>query len=270
MAATPAPDYTAIKVKQQATWAAGDYAQIGSRIQIVGENLCEALDLHSGWRVLDDAAGNGNASLAAARRFCEVTSTDYVPALLERGKARAEADGLTVKFQEADAENLPFADGAFDVVMSTFGVMFTPHQERSAAEMFRVCKPGGKIGLANWTPLGFVGQIFRVIGKHLAPAPGLNPPSMWGTEARLRELFPTAASIHATPRMCSFRYLSPDHWLEIFRTFYGPTVKAFAALDTQGGEALSTDLKTLMAQLNRATDGTLIIDSEYLEVVITK
>src|SRR6185312_5252970 len=197
MSTETTPDFSAIKVKQQATWATGNYAVIGSSILIVPELLVEAMDIRSGWNVLDVAAGNGNASLAAARRWCKVTSTDYVPDLLERGKVRAAADGYTIDFQVADVENLPFADGTFDAVLSTFGVMFAPDQARSAAEMFRVCKPGGKIGLANWTPAGFVGQIFKTIGKYLPPPAGLKPPALWGTEDRLDELFPTASSIKA-------------------------------------------------------------------------
>ena len=267
---TPAPDFAAIKNRQQAAWSTGDYAQIGSRLQIVGENLCRAMDLHSGWRVLDVAAGNGNVSLAAARCFCEVTSTDYVPALLERGKARAEADGLAVKFQEADAENLPFEDDAFDAVVSTFGVMFAPNQERSSAEMFRVCKPGGKIGLASWTPSGFIGQVFKTLGKYIPPPAGVKPPSLWGAEERLRELFPAASNIQANKLTCDFRYLSPAHWIEIFRTYYGPMNKAFGALDAAGQTALEADLLALMTQMNLATDGTLVLPSEYLEVVMTK
>jgi len=264
------PDYAAIKVKQQATWATGNYAVIGTSLQIVPELLCESMDLRSGSRVLDVAAGNGNASLAAARRWCEVTSTDYVPALLEIGKERTAAEGYTIAFEVADAENLPFEDASFDAVLSTFGVMFAPNQQRSAAEMFRVLKPGGKIGLSNWTPESFVGQIFTLIGKHIAPPAGLNPPSLWGTEARLRELFPEAANMQTAKLDANFRYLSPQHWLDIFKTFYGPMNRTFAALDEAGQSALTADLFALIAMLNRATDGTMVLSSEYLEVVITK
>jgi ubiquinone/menaquinone biosynthesis C-methylase UbiE len=263
-------DFTAIKVRQQATWSTGDYAQIGSRLQIVPELLCDAMDIRSGWTVLDVAAGNGAASLAAARRFCNVTSTDYVPELLARGQARAEADGLAMKFQEADAENLPFADATFDAAISTFGVMFTPNQPRSAAEMFRVIKPGGKIGLASWTPSSFVGQIFKTIGKYVPPPAGLTPPSAWGTEERLHELFPQISHMKSKTCTVDMRYLSPTHWLEIFRTYYGPMNRTYAALDTTGQAALTEDLMELIDSLNRADDGTLILPSEYLEVVITK
>jgi ubiquinone/menaquinone biosynthesis C-methylase UbiE len=270
MATTPAPDLGAIKSRQQAAWSSGDYSVVGTTLQIVGETLCEAMDLHSGWKVLDVAAGNGNATLAAARRWCDVTSTDYVPSLLDRAKMRAEADGYTIHFQEADAENLPFADHAFDAVLSTFGVMFTPNQDRAAAELLRVCKTGGKIGLANWTPPSFVGQIFKCIGKYIPPPAGVKPPSGWGTEPRLAELFAGAAAIQANSRNFVFRYRSPEHWLEVFRAYYGPMYKAFGALDAAGQTGLADDLTALMAQMNIATDGTLILPSEYLEVVITK
>ncbi|MGB6200126.1 MAG: class I SAM-dependent methyltransferase [Candidatus Acidiferrales bacterium] len=263
-------DLGQLKLRQQTTWASGNYAVVGATLQIVGENLCEAMDLHSGWRVLDVAAGNGNATLAAARRWCEVTSTDYVPALLDRARVRAQADGYEIHFQEADAENLPFQDAEFDAVMSTFGVMFTPNQERAAGEMLRVCKPGGRIGMANWTPAGFVGQIFKCIGKYLPPPAGVMSPAAWGTEPRLRELFGDSVEIHAAPRNFVFRYRSAAHWLDVFRAYYGPMHKAFGALDPAGQAALAGDLTALMAQSNRADDGTLVVPGEYLEVVLTK
>jgi ubiquinone/menaquinone biosynthesis C-methylase UbiE len=270
-AASPAPDFAAIKTRQQGVWSSGDYAVVGTTLQIVGESLCEALDLRAGQKVLDVAGGNGNASLAAARRWCDVTSTDYVSALLERGRARAAADGLTMAFREADAEALPFADASFDVVVSTFGVMFTPDQERAAAEMLRVCRPGGKIGLANWTPEGFIGQLFKTIGKHVSPPAGLKSPALWGTRARLAELFePQAATIQSAQRDFVFRYRSPQHWLEIFRTYYGPTHKAFAALQPAAQTALERDLLDLIARFNRASDGTMVVPSEYLEIVIAR
>ncbi|MGH7653427.1 MAG: class I SAM-dependent methyltransferase [Gemmatimonadaceae bacterium] len=265
-------DYDAIKARQQTAWASGNYSIIGTTLQIVGESLCEALDVRAGSRVLDVAAGNGNATLAAARRWCDVTSTDFVSGLLETARRRAAADSLTIAFREADAENLPFDDGAFDVVLSTFGVMFTPRQEQAASELARVCRPGGKIGLANWTPEGFVGQLFKVIGKHVPPAPGLKPPGRWGTAAGLRELFGPDAHIQATPRDFMFRYKSPAHFVDIFRTYYGPTNKAFAALDGNPAAqaAFAGDLIDLLERGNRATDGTLVLPGEYLEVVITK
>ena len=271
--ATPAPtaDLAALKTRQHGAWSSGDYAVVGTTLQIVGEELCEALDLRSGQRVLDVAAGNGNASLAAARRFCEVVSTDYVPALLERGRERAKADGLAMEFREADAEALPFADASFDAVVSSFGVMFTPDQPRAAAELARVCRPGGAIGLANWTPEGFIGQLFKTIGKWVPPAPGAKSPALWGTRTRLTELFGARAKeIHAAARHFVFRYRSPEHFLEVFRTYYGPTLKAFGALDAAGQAGLHADILALVGQLDRAKDGTMVVPSEYLEVVITR
>ncbi|HTO69107.1 MAG TPA: class I SAM-dependent methyltransferase [Myxococcota bacterium] len=267
----PAVDLQALKARQQGAWSSGDYAVVGTTLQIVGESLCEALDLRAGWKVLDVAAGNGNASLAAARRFCDVVSSDYVPALLERGRERAHAERLPIEFREADAEALPFADASFDAVLSSFGVMFTPDQDRAAAELARVCKPGGKIGLANWTPDGFIGQLFKTIGKHIPPAPGAKSPALWGTRARLDELFAARArELTATPCHYAFRYRTPEHFVEIFKTFYGPTLKAFAALDPAGQAALQHDMLSLVAGFNRAKDGTMVVPSEYLEVVVTR
>ena len=267
----PEPDFSAIKARQKAAWSSGDYAVVGTTLQIVGEELCEAIDVRSGQKVLDIAAGNGNASLAAARRWCEVTATDYVPALLERARERATADHMNIEFREADAESLPFDDNSFDVVMSTFGVMFTPDQERAAAEMMRVCRRGGRIGLANWTPEGFIGQLFKTIGKHVAPPRGLKSPSLWGTRTRISEMFEAdAASITAAQRHFVFRYRSPAHWLDIFKSYYGPVLKTFAALEPAAQAALEQDLHALIAQFNRVGDGTMVVPSEYLEVVITK
>ncbi len=268
---TSQPDLAAVKQRQHGAWSSGDYAVVGTTLQIVGEQLCEAIDLRAGSKVLDVAAGNGNATLAAARRWCDVTSTDYVPALLKRGQERAAADHLTVEFREADAEALPFADASYDVVLSTFGVMFTPDQEKAASELARVCKSGGKIGLANWTPQGFIGQLFKTIGKHLPPPAGVKSPALWGTPARLEEMFKSQAlDISAEPRMFVFRYRSPEHWLDVFKTFYGPTLKAFAALDESGQAALRRDLLALLGEFNHADDGTIVVHSEYLEAVITK
>jgi ubiquinone/menaquinone biosynthesis C-methylase UbiE len=242
---------------------------IGTTLQIVGESLCEAIDLRSTQRVLDVAAGNGNATLAAARRFAHVTSTDYVGTLLDRGRERAAAERLPVTFQEADAEALPFADDSFDVVLSTFGVMFTPNQAQAASELRRVCRPGGKIGLANWTPEGFIGQLFKTIGKYVPPAPGVKPPSLWGSKAHLDTLFGPDATVEVERKDFVFRYKSPEHWIETFRRYYGPVVKAFAALDAERQDALEADLYALLARFNIAGDGTLVVPSEYLEVVVT-
>ncbi len=264
-------DFTALKLKQQAAWSAGDYAVIGTTLQIVGETLCEALDLRAGARVLDVAAGNGNATLAAARRWCDVVSTDYVGALLERAQARASAEGLAVQFEEADAENLPYADASFDVVLSTFGVMFTPDQQRAARELARVCKSGGKIGLANWTPTGFIGELFKVIGRHAPPPAGVKPASLWGTEERLRELFgERIATLETVPEHFMFRYRTPQHWLDTFRTYYGPMQKAFNALGAAQREALAAELIRLVQRFNRAEDGAMVVPSEYLVVVIRR
>ena len=266
---SPTVDLAAVKNKQHLAWSAGDYAVVGTTLQIVGESLCEALDLRAGERVLDVAAGNGNATLAAARRWCDVISTDYVPSLLERGRARASAEGLPVQFEQADAENLPYTDHRFDVVMSTFGVMFTPDQDKAAAEMARVCQPGGRIGLANWTPTSFIGELFKLMGRYVAPAAGVKSPALWGTEARLRELFGERLDkIAIESKNFVFRYHSAAHWLEVFRTFYGPMHKAFGALNAEKQEALAADLIALAERFNRATDGTLVAPSEYLEVVI--
>ena len=269
-AATPAIDLVSVKNRQQVAWGAGDYAMIGTTLQIVGETLCEAVDLRSNQRVLDVAAGNGNATLAAARRFADVVSTDYVGSLLERGRERAAAERLTVAFQEADAEALPFADASFDVVLSTFGVMFTPDQGKAASELVRVCRPGGKIGLANWTPESFIGKLFKLIGQYVPPAPGVKTPALWGNQAHLANLFGSKVTIAAERKNFVFRYRSPEHWVEIFRNYYGPVVKAFAAIDPQAREALESDLNYLLNKLNVAADGTLVIPSEYLEAVITK
>lgn len=265
------PDLSAVKARQQGAWSSGDYAMVGTTLQIVGEELCEALDLRAGRTVLDVAAGNGNVALAAARRWCDVTATDYVPALLDRARERAAAERLAIKVREADAEALPFDDESFDIVVSTFGVMFTPDQDRAAAELLRVCRRGGKIGLANWTPDGFIGQLFKTIGRHLPPPAGLRSPALWGTRERLAELFaPEAASIASAQRHFVFRYRSPAHWLEVFKGYYGPVLKAFAALPPAGQAALEADLVALMAQFNRSGDDTIVVPSEYLEVVVTK
>ena len=262
------PDYAAIKQRQQAVWASGDYAVVGTTLQLVGERLCDAIDLRAGEQVLDVAAGNGNATLAAARQFAEVTSTDYVEALLERGRERAAAERLSVTFRHADAEALPFADGSFDVALSTFGVMFAPDQAKAAAELSRVIRRGGRVGLACWTPEGFIGQLFKTIGKHVPPPAGVKSPALWGTEARLAELFPEH-DVKATKQIFNFRYKSPAHWLEIFKTYYGPTHRAFAALDAPKQAALEADISALLDAMNRGGK-TLVVPGEYLEAVVTK
>jgi len=264
-------DFQAVKTRQQAAWASGDYAVVGTTLQIVGEQLAEACDLRWDERVLDVAAGNGNATLAAARRGCQVTSTDYVLSLLDRGAERARAERLDVNFQFADAEALPFDTASFDAVLSTFGVMFAPDHARSAAELARVCRPGGRIGLANWTPESFIGQVFKTLGRHLPPPAGVQSPALWGAEAHLQSLFgDSAAAIAVTRREFNFRYRSAAHFIEVFRTWYGPVHKAFAALPVEGALALADDLTQLMSRLNRGGAGSLVIPSEYLEVVVAR
>ena len=266
-----APDFTAIKTRQQAAWSAGDYAVIGTTLQIVGEQLAEACDIRFDQTVLDVAAGNGNATLAAARRGGIVTSTDYVGSLLERGAERARAEHLQVKFEVADVEALPYADASFDAVLSTFGVMFAPDHAKAASEMARVCKPGGRIGLANWTPESLVGQMFKVLGRHLPPPAGVQSPSLWGTEKHLQSLFgDRAASIECTPRHFNFRYRSAAHFLDVFRTWYGPVHKAFAALPTDGAAALERDLTELLERHNKGGVNSFVAPSEYLEVVVPR
>jgi len=270
--ATTTPDFTAIKTRQKAAWASGDYAVVGTTLQIVGETVSEAADLRAGQRVLDVAAGNGNATLAAARRGCEVTSTDYVPALLERGRERAAAERLhNIDFIEADAEALPFDDASFDAVVSTFGCMFAPNAQRVAAEMLRVCRPGGRIAMANWTPEGFIGQVFKTIGRHVPPPAGVQSPALWGSSARIQELFGEHAThIVTQTRQFNFRYRSAGHMQDVFRSYYGPILKAFAALDAEGQEALGHDLAKLMDQFDQGGSAGLVIPSDYLEVVITR
>lgn len=265
------PDFAAIKQRQQATWASGDFAVIGVTLQLVGETLAEAADIRAGESVLDVAAGNGNASLAAAHRFARVTSTDYVPALLEKDRARAQAEGLDIAFQVADAENLPFPDGAFDVALSTFGVMFAPDHARSSGELLRVVRDGGRIGLASWTPESLVGQLFKTIGRLVPPPAGVMSPLLWGTEAHLGELFGDgAADVRTQHRQFMMRYASPAHWLQVFRDFYGPVQKAFNALDAKGQAALEQEILSLLERHNIAGSASLVVPSEYLEAVIIK
>jgi ubiquinone/menaquinone biosynthesis C-methylase UbiE len=264
-------DLAAVKNRQQVAWSSGDYAVIGTTLQIVGEQLCEALDLRAGSCVLDVAAGNGNTTLAAARRWCEVTSTDYVASLLQSGRARALAEGQIVLFQEADAEHLPFPDASFDVVLSAFGVMFTPDQQRAASELARVCRVGGKIGLANWTPESFIGQVFATLGRYVQAPSGVPLPMAWGNRATLEELLGGwARSIVATSRDFVFRYRSAAHWVEVFRNYYGPMVRVFSSLDAERQQHLTQELLELLAHHNRSDDRTLVVPSEYLEVVVTR
>ena len=266
-----APDLAAVKEVQQKIWSEGDFAMVATIIQVVSENLCEAVDLMPGERVLDVACGSGNTAIAAARRFTDVTGVDYVPSLLDRAQERAQAERLDIEFHEADAEHLPFEDESFDVVLSTFGVMFAPDQQRTADEMLRVVRPGGRIGMANWTPDGFNGQMFKTVGKHAPPPPGLLPPPLWGTEDRVRELFgDRVSSIEANERVAHMRFRSADHYMEFFKTYFGPTVMAFRRVGEEGAPALERDLRELIDRFNRAGDGVAVMPAAYLETVAVK
>ena len=261
-------DTTLIKAKQQAAWASGDYSAVGTRLLPVAEQLCEAVDLRAGERVLDVATGNGNAALAAARRFGQVVGVDYVPALLDRAQRRAQAEGLEVDFRVADAEDLPFGDGTFDVALSTCGAMFAPDQEQTARELLRVVRPGGRIGMVNWTPDSYVGELFRAIGRHLPPPAGLRPPVEWGDPDRLEALFGLDARIHAPRRSFRWRFPSAEHQASFFTTFYGPTNRAVAALDEAGAAALTAEMVELARRFDVSDDATLVLRMDYLEVVV--
>lgn len=269
--ATTSPDFTAIKMKQNAAWGSGDYAKIGTTLQIVGEELAETMDLSPEARVLDVAAGNGNATLAFARRWCDVTSTDYVNTLLARSEARAAAEDLAVNYQIADAEALPFEDGTFDAVVSTFGVMFTPNQKKAAGELVRVCRSGGKIGLANWTPASFIGALFKTLGAQVPPPAGVQSPALWGTCEWIDTTFGGAmASIGYQEKSFVFRYRSPAHFVDVFRTYYGPVHKAFHALDATQQATLEANILAAIAERNTATDGSMRVPAEYAEIVMVK
>ncbi len=271
MTGQASPDYEAIKTKQNAAWGSGDYAKVGVMLQLVGETLAEAMELPYGAPVLDVAAGNGNVTLAMARRGYDVTSSDYVGELLDMGRGRAEAEGFDINFKVADAENLPFDDGSFTGVVSTFGVMFTPNQEQSASELLRVCKSGGRIGLANWTPDGFIGQLFKTLGRRVPPPAGVQSPARWGTQEWLEENFGNEASnISITPKTFKLRFESPKAFIDLFRTYYGPVHKAFLALEPAGQEELTQDMLALIERFNIADDGSSIIAADYLEVLVDK
>ena len=261
-------DLGALKARQQAMWASGDFGVVASRIVNVAEGLCDAADLHAGWRVLDIATGNGNAALAAARRGSRAVGVDYVPALVEHGRVRAEVEGLEVELLEGDAEALPFPDGTFDAVTSVFGVMFAPDQARAAAELLRVCRPGGTVALASWTPTGFIGEMFRTTAAHVPPPPNAPSPFRWGTEEGLDELLGDAiSSLEAQERTYTFRFASAEEFVDFFRTWYGPTLKAFESLDGDGQSALETALVELARRHDRGPDGALAVDAAYLEAI---
>jgi ubiquinone/menaquinone biosynthesis C-methylase UbiE len=264
-------DLAAVKARQQQVWASGDFAIIGTTLDLVGETLCEAADVQAGSQVLDVACGNGNAALAAAHRFCKVVGVDYVPALLGRARERAAAERLDIDFVEGDAEALPFPAESFDTVLSTFGVMFAPDQQKAARELTRVVKRSGRIALANWTPEGFIGRLLLTVGRHVPPPAGVASPVYWGHEQRLRELFPDVRSFQARRRNFVFRYASAQHFIDVFRTFYGPTLKAFSTLDADGQLRLSDDIRALIEQFNGpSTAESVAIPAEYLEVVIDR
>lgn len=266
-----APDMSAIKERMHKIWTSGDFARIGNRMVIVGELLCEAVDLRSGNEVLDVATGSGNTALSAARRFCQVSGMDLDPESIEHARRRAAVEGMDIAFEVGDAEDLSYPDASFDAVLSTFGVMFCPNQEKAANELLRVSRPGGKIGLANWTPDGFIGNMLRTVGKHVPPPPGVKPPPLWGTEERLRELFGEGiSSLETKRRTYNFTYPSAEHFVEWFRNYYGPTVRAFAALEPEGQDALARDLEELLESWNTADDGTLVAPSDYLEAVAVR
>jgi SAM-dependent methyltransferase len=266
---TPKPDFEAIKQRQKQTWASGDFAVVASRTVLVAERLCDTADLRAGWRVLDVATGSGNAAIAAARLGCDAVGADYVPGLLDHGRKRVETEGLAVEFVEGDAEALPFPADSFDAVTSVFGCMFTPHHERAASELLRVCRRGGTIAIASWTPDGFVGELFRTIGAHVPPPAGVPSPMLWGTEGHLRELLGEGiASLAMTERTFTFRFLSAEDFVTFFRLWYGPTLKAFAALEGDARQALEDDLLSLVGRFDRLGADAVAIPAAYTEAVV--
>jgi SAM-dependent methyltransferase len=267
----PTPDLEAVKQRQQAAWTSGDFHAVAARIVLVAEQLVDAADLHAGWRVLDVATGSGNAAIAAARLGCEAVGVDYVPHLLERGRARAIAEGLDVELREGDAEELPFPDASFDAVTSVFGCMFAPDHPRAANELLRVTRPGGRIALASWTPGGFIGDLFRTMATHVAPPTGVPAPMEWGDEGRLRALLGDGVtSLRSAERTFTFRFGSAAAFVEFFRLWYGPTLKAFAALDAEGQQALERDMIALVERHDRLAGEAVAIPATYLESVATR
>jgi ubiquinone/menaquinone biosynthesis C-methylase UbiE len=265
----PKPDLAAVKQRQQQAWSSGDFHVVAARIVLVAEQLCDAADLYAGWRVLDVATGSGNAAIAAARLGCTAVGVDYVPTLLERGRQRAAVEGLDVELLDGDAEALPFADASFDAVTSVFGSMFAPDHAKAASELLRVCRPGGTIALASWTPDGFIGELFRTVAKHVPPPPGVASPMLWGTEAHLRELFDDEIqSLSVTERTFSFRFRSAEEFVDFFRTWYGPTLKAFATVEGEARDALERDLIALANRFDRLDGADAIaIPATYTEAV---
>ena len=263
-----APDLSAVKQRQQVMWASGDFHAVATLIQPVADILADAVDVQAGSRVLDVATGSGNAAIAAARCGAEVIGIDYVPALLERGRRRAEAEGLEIDLVEGDAEAIPFVDRSFDAVLSVFGSMFAPDQQRAAEELARVCRPGGRIGLATWTPGGFIGEMLKVVTAHVPPPPGVASPLLWGTESHLQELFgDTISELRTTERIFTFRFRSAEEFVAYFRTYYGPTLKAFEAAGPAGRDGLFDDLVALVGRYAGTTSGPVAIPSAWLETV---
>ena len=265
------PDFEAVKAQQQKAWSTGDFAVIGWNTVFPGELLCEAAALRAGQSVLDVATGTGNTALSAARRGCDAAGIDYVPALIERARERAAAERLPARFELGDSEDIPFPDGAFDAVLSVYGSMFAPRQEKAALELLRVCRPGGKIGMANWTPDGFWGQAFALQAKYVPPPAGLRSPTEWGTEKRLQELFGAGISAtHVTLRSALFRYRSSRHWIEVFSRYFGPMIRTMEALDEERRRAYLKELDDALHRFNRSGDGTLMVSADYLEVVMVR
>ncbi len=268
---TDTPDFATLTGRQQATWATGDFHQIGRQIVVVSEALVEAVDPHAGARVLDVACGSGNTALVAARRFCEVTGVDYVPALLERARRRAAAEGSEIEFRIGDAQALPFLDASFDTIVSVFGVMFAPDQAGTAAELLRVCRPGGRIGLASWMPDGIAADFFGTHARYNPPPPGLPQATRWGTAVALDELFGEGAGeIRSEVRVVRQYYRSVDHAVELYARWFGPTARTMEMLDAPSRDRLRRDLAAVMSKYNVATDGTLIIESTYLQTVMDR
>ncbi|HYJ18009.1 MAG TPA: class I SAM-dependent methyltransferase [Burkholderiales bacterium] len=265
------PDFSAVKAQQQKTWSTGDFAVIGWNTVYPGELICEAVGLRAGQKVLDVATGSGNAALSAARRGCEATGIDYVPALIGRARERAAAERLPARFEVGDCEDIPFPDGSFDAVLSVYGSIFAPDAEKAAQELVRVCKPGGKIGMSNWTPAGFWGQTFGLVGKYLPPPPGVRPPAEWGTEKRLKELFgASTASMKITERSALFRYQDSQHWIRVFSTYFGPIMRALATLQEPRRAEFLKELDDILNRFNKSGDDTLVVSADYLEVVAVK
>jgi len=264
-------DFSAVKERQKKTWATGDFAMIGWNTVFPGELACEALQLRAGHKLLDVATGSGNVALSAARRNCDVVGIDYVPELIERARARADAESLPVRFEVADCEQIPFPDKSFDRVLSIYGSMFAPDQEKAAAELIRVCRTGGQIGMANWTPDGFWGQTFGLVGKYVPPPAGVRPPPEWGTEKRLKELFSAATSLmKINKRSALFRYRDNAHWIDVFKTWFGPIMLVLEKLDGKGRLDFLRELDDTLTRFNVSGDDTLVISADYLEVAIVK